>query len=455
MSLVETANRRIQIFLIPASSNTSAIVAAVQLALEGEVNRIPGFQPADLVQELAAPPSNEVQRKAAEGRHLLEDGAIQMTDHQYSSAATRYGRAIELLLDAGPVVTPSELAEAYVRRAVALQYSGDDEHAKEAFRAAARIDLARKFDARKVDSELASGLTDAQREIARAEGGSLAISTTPPGSRVFVGGVYRGITPVTVDHLPPGPNWVRIDRAGSETYARLVEVKPHEETTVALKVRFTHETADLQGTMQQLPAALDRDKGIPAAVQTLSSRFRLQRVVIAILSMVREDRAGVRLAVFDLARNARLADEHGVFMTDADSLRIELPKWARSVFDRADGSRNRTAADPLSRSDGTEDWYANKFKPATQTTGAAPPPAQTPDALPPGVEAASPSAEPASPAAEPASPAAEPASPAAEPASPSAEAASDNPAPAPKKASSRKKKSSGDSLESEDGTEGW
>jgi hypothetical protein len=355
--------RRIQLFLVPIGENATREISAAQLALESEVNRLPGYAPVDLVEELAGPLPPGMVSKVEEARHAAQDGKAQLSTSQYVEATNRFRHAVELLSESAPATTPTELAEVMVRQAVGLLYSGDDEKAREVLRSAARIDLAARVDAKKVDNILGSELDGARKEIAKGLTGSLTVITTPPGSRVFIGGVYRGTTPVTVEGLPVGKNFVRIDRPGAQIRAQLAEVKPAADVTLREKMAFTTEATELQGDLHQLPTVLDRDKGLPDLIRAVGRRFHLARVVVATLQKSRAERSTVRLAVFDMAKEVRLADERGIFSSDPDALREQAATWARGVFDRADGSRNRSAADPLNRSDGTEDWYAQKYKP--------------------------------------------------------------------------------------------
>ena len=54
----------------------------------------------------------------------------------------------------------------------------------------------------------------APRPAAAASVGSVEITTTPPGAEVTVDGVPRGISPVQVAGLAPGPHAVTLARAG-------------------------------------------------------------------------------------------------------------------------------------------------------------------------------------------------------------------------------------------------
>lgn len=58
--------------------------------------------------------------------------------------------------------------------------------------------------------------------------GQLQIVTEPPGARVTVDGVGRGITPVTIRHLPPGTKRVRVTKDGYAGAERVVSFGQNE-----------------------------------------------------------------------------------------------------------------------------------------------------------------------------------------------------------------------------------
>lgn len=58
--------------------------------------------------------------------------------------------------------------------------------------------------------------------------GQLQIVTEPPGARVTVDGVGRGVTPVTIRHLPPGTKRVRVTKDGYAGAERVVSFGQNE-----------------------------------------------------------------------------------------------------------------------------------------------------------------------------------------------------------------------------------
>jgi hypothetical protein len=352
-------SRRIQVFVIPVGDSAAVLAAGpAQLGLESEVAKMPGYHPVDLVQELASALPPAALAKLEEARRTIKDGNEQMESHQYAEAANRYQRAIDLMEDAMPATEAAEYAAAFVRLGLARQFSGEDDAAKHSFVSAARIDLAKAVDGRTIDKDLGNALDRAREGLASGPVGSLSVVTNPPGSRVFVGGAFRGTSPVTVDRLPAGLNFVKVDRPGAYPITQLVEVKEARDLPVRIQMHFTDETQQLQLTLSQVPDSIDHEKGVPDMVKAVGKRFRLERAVISTVRMARTNVAEVRVCVFDLPRGARLADERAVFALDSETgFDADVATWARGVFDRADKSRDRGAKDPLTRGDGTEDWY--------------------------------------------------------------------------------------------------
>lgn len=357
----ERQGRRIQLFLIPVGENAGMVAHTAQLALERELARIPGFSPVDLVRELEVPPSPaELDQLEAARTHVV-DGNVLMGTHDYGEAVHRYRKALQTLSGAGIAMQPADYVDVSARLGTALLLAGEEQPGRAALRNAVRNDPYGKLVPGDLPSRGLRGLDDARNEVSTGPTGALSFVTAPAGARVFVAGVYRGTTPLTLDTVPAGPVVVRLDRPGAFPWVQVVEARQGHDTPVKVRMSFTPEAVSLQRMLVEVPRDLDRQRGMPAVVRELGSRFRLDRGVIAIAQMNATNSAGVRLAVFDYGGEVRLADERASFALDvAGGLEPAIAAWARTVFDKADASRNRSAADPLDRIDGTERWYTNR-----------------------------------------------------------------------------------------------
>lgn len=355
----EPGGRRIQVFLVPVGEAAGLAAGPAQLGLEAEIGRQPGYRAVDLVAELAVPPAAADATRLRDARRMLSEGVKQIAAHEYDEAANRFRRAVATYEEAGWATDPLEYAEANARLGLALFLSGEEAAAKEALRLCARVDAANGLDPTTIDRRLARVLQSARDDVASGPVGALSVVTAPAGARVFLGGVYRGTTPLTIDRAPAGIQHLRIDRPGAFPVVQYVEAKEGYDTPVRVRLRFTPEALELQKALVQVPKALDRQSGVPDMVKALGKRFRLDRAIIATVMMESTNRAALRMAVFDFPRDVRLADERTVLVVDVEGgLDKAVQAWAATVMDKSEGTRDRTAMDPLSRSDGTEDWYS-------------------------------------------------------------------------------------------------
>ena len=68
-------------------------------------------------------------------------------------------------------------------------------------------------------------------------GGSLAVSSSPPGAQVFVNGAQVGVTPLLLSNLAAGSRVVRLELAGHERWSSAVRIIASEETKVDARLR--------------------------------------------------------------------------------------------------------------------------------------------------------------------------------------------------------------------------
>ena len=74
--------------------------------------------------------------------------------------------------------------------------------------------------------------------VSIARPGQLRVVTVPPGARVTVDGVGRGMTPLTIRHLPPGAKRVRVTKdgySGAERMISLAEGDPGRTVRIPLE----------------------------------------------------------------------------------------------------------------------------------------------------------------------------------------------------------------------------
>ena len=77
--------------------------------------------------------------------------------------------------------------------------------------------------------------------------GTLAVSSTPSGSDVYIDNAYKGLTPVSISAVPNGNHVLLVKRDGYQDYSRTVTVMGDTQTITASLVR------NLRRQQRQLP----------------------------------------------------------------------------------------------------------------------------------------------------------------------------------------------------------
>jgi hypothetical protein len=68
--------------------------------------------------------------------------------------------------------------------------------------------------------------------------GTVSVSSTPQGARVYLDGVERGTTPVTITGVPAGIHLLRVTKSGYEDYSAGVFVRSGQTATVSITLRY-------------------------------------------------------------------------------------------------------------------------------------------------------------------------------------------------------------------------
>jgi formylglycine-generating enzyme required for sulfatase activity len=76
------------------------------------------------------------------------------------------------------------------------------------------------------------GSTSDQTKQAMQKTGSVKVKSTPAGAKVYVNGVQKGVTPVTISGIPPGSSDLKVALDGYEGAGDIVEIQAGREETL-------------------------------------------------------------------------------------------------------------------------------------------------------------------------------------------------------------------------------
>jgi hypothetical protein len=175
-------------------------------------------------------------------------------------------------------------------------------------------------DPRVYNSSMLGAFKDVRSKLAKAQKGSLAITTNPAYSELYVDGDFIGMTPDKIDSIYSGPHLVRVVRDGFRASAEVVDVKAGKsETSVALNLVAMPQQQSVQ---QMIEKAAGEVKNLTSpTASALAAKGKGVYVVVSTVS-VNGDQVKVSTAVFH-ADNRRLGLAERTFSASMDTYKEE------------------------------------------------------------------------------------------------------------------------------------
>jgi hypothetical protein len=158
---------------------------------------------------------------------LRTDEAIQ----KFEEAQNLFGRGVAALDDFTP------MAQGLLELGAAFMDKGKDDKATQAFRRALALSTGSKPDPKQYAPNVLQRFAKVERDVQRAERGSMTIVSKPESADVFFDGRKVGVTPVSLNDLVLGEHWVSIRLAGHHRFSARVLVSKErvEKTEVFLR----------------------------------------------------------------------------------------------------------------------------------------------------------------------------------------------------------------------------
>jgi hypothetical protein len=194
----------------------SALGMSEQLKMLGDADLIMPKKAEAAQKPAASAKIEEADNKLWQGKELLEKKKRQ-------EAATVLQAAVDLYRDNYvDLVDYDKLVDAYVQVAEAYFHLGYDDNGREALTRVVSLRPTVTVDRRLQHKKLVDALDKLLAEQEGHKSGELSISSSPAGARVFVDGVLRGNSPVTINNLRKGEHYVQIRMDGYKPHAQVV-----------------------------------------------------------------------------------------------------------------------------------------------------------------------------------------------------------------------------------------
>jgi hypothetical protein len=145
--------------------------------------------------------------------------------------------------------------------------SGDAELGADAFRSVALFDKRKTLDAKMFPPSMIDIFNGAKAQAAAAPVGMVQMKSNPPASEVYLNGVYKGITPVTMVKVPEGSHFVRVEKDGYLPWGQQVDFFATHEERVEATLLASPGLAQFKKRSKALLGDLDDDPPKKAIVE--------------------------------------------------------------------------------------------------------------------------------------------------------------------------------------------
>jgi len=107
------------------------------------------------------------------------------------------------------------------------------------FREIAVLDKNYDFDSNKFGPGILNQFKEARNEIKRFKKGTITVNSSPVTAKVFINGIYSGVTPYQSERIKVGNHYVKVEADGYFPYGEVVTVQPQENPVEAILKNFS------------------------------------------------------------------------------------------------------------------------------------------------------------------------------------------------------------------------
>lgn len=289
---------------------------------------------------LSGDPKTREEESLDRARAAFADGRRAYDALNLDEAIARLGQAVTLYQESGPLLGDTrELAAALAHLGAALTLRGSTEEGVSTF--VELLTIAPSYHPESFPPTVMTIFDRALETYGAAKRGGLEIYSTPPYAAVFLDGELRGVTPISLDELPAGTHYLRLEKDGFVVHGGPIEVSPEQQLTTQTKLRDVKRGPELRDLLSKSSREVVED-GMGSALRDLSRLLKCDTLVSISVAQSGRDVTLVG-GVFDTGGASRLATERAVVSADSASFTRDV----ESYITRLEAAAARTDVDAL------------------------------------------------------------------------------------------------------------
>ena len=214
-------------------------------------------------------------------RGLLRSGKEQYDNLELDAAIDELNKAIEEFQKAaGRLGGGEEYLEALLYLGAAHILSGDNERGTQSFRTVAMFDKRKILDPKVFPPSMIEIFDKTKEDVAASPVGTVLVKSNPAAAEVYLNGVFKGITPLTLVKIPEGVHFVRVEKDGYLPWGQQVEFYATHEETAEANLKEAALASKFSEECKRVLSDLDEDPPRKAAIQ-FGEWLRVERVLLA------------------------------------------------------------------------------------------------------------------------------------------------------------------------------
>ena len=288
---------RVVVFGVPRQP----AAAAASARLEGDLHDALSTEP-DLLQwvdpaTLLPPPAPDT---LAQGETLFNEGKELYDNLDTENAVKKFAASADFYRQHAVDLKPEKLARTCIFLGATRMLNGDTPGAQSAFTCSLLADPAARPETGLFGQDVYDAFNAARTTLLRQPRGKLTVNSQPEGAHVFVGGQYRGLTPLQDVELTPGAHQVVLTLQGHEPFGAFQDVPSGQPTELRPTLAPLPALDSLTSLAAQIPKTpkFDSEK-LPARVATLSQKLQARYVVLAVVDAERKGKSEGQLYAWD------------------------------------------------------------------------------------------------------------------------------------------------------------
>lgn len=268
-------------------------------------------------------------------RELLGRGKEQYDNLELDAAIEELSKAIEEFKKAaGRLGGGEDYLEALLYLGAAHILSGDNERGTESFRTVAMFDKRKILDPKVFPPSMIEIFDKTKEDVTSSPVGTVLVKSNPNAAEVYLNGVFKGITPLTLVKIPEGLHFVRVEKDGYLPWGQQVEFYATHEETAEANLKEALGLSKLSEECKNVLTDLDEDPPKKEVIQ-VGEWLRVEQLMLTSVKQ-RGDEVVAEAALIQLQPPKKLAFRTTEFNLTSANFLARADAFFSSLYRKVD-----------------------------------------------------------------------------------------------------------------------